>query len=293
MAEEKPLTDQEERRQNLGMALTMAAFAVAIAGAVGFLYVYWTNHDTGLMGATAAVALAGMGVGLVVWTHFLMGHEEAAAERPVLPSSPELREAFVQDFVAGQARIGRRQVLGWVTTGTLVVLGAGGLSLLRSLFGASPESVLKAPVWRRGDRLVTPEGRPVSVETLAPGSTITVFPEGRVGFVPGQTVLIRVQPDLLHLPPERRHWAPQGNVAFSRLCTHAGCPVALYEATRHLLLCPCHQSTFNVLTGAQPTSGPAARALPQLPLYVDAHNHLRAAGDFTEPPGPGFWSLPS
>lgn len=279
--------------QNRGMVLTVVAFVVAIAGALGFLYVFWTSHSTGLMGITIAMALGGMGAGLVTWTHHLMRHEEAAAERPPLPSSEALREAFMQDFVAGEGRIGRRMILGGFTTLTLALLGAGGISLLRSLFGAWPGSVLKAPVWHRGDRLVTEEGRPVLADTLQPGSTITVFPEGRVGEMAGQTVLIRVKADLLHLPQARSHWTPQGNVAFSRLCTHAGCPVALYEASRHLLLCPCHQSTFNVLTGARPTGGPAARPLPQLPLYVDAHNHLRAAGDFTEPPGPGFWSLPS
>jgi ubiquinol-cytochrome c reductase iron-sulfur subunit len=81
-------------------------------------------------------------------------------------------------------------------------------------------------------------------------------------------------------------------LAFSRICTHAGCPVGLYQSETHLLLCPCHQSTFNVLQSAVPTGGPATRSLPQLPLYVDSDGTLRASGGFSEPPGPGFWGMP-
>ena len=83
-----------------------------------------------------------------------------------------------------------------------------------------------------------------------------------------------------------------GYLAYSRVCTHAGCPVGLYQKQSHLLLCPCHQSSFDVLNGAEPTGGPAARPLPQLPLYADADGTLRAGGAFTAPPGPGFWGMP-
>ena len=89
---------------------------------------------------------------------------------------------------------------------------------------------------------------------------VTVFPEGSIGDEKAQTVLIRVKEQLLRLPEDRADWAPMGYLAYSRVCTHAGCPVGLYEAESHLLLCPCHQSTFNVLEAAQPTGGPAARA---------------------------------
>jgi ubiquinol-cytochrome c reductase iron-sulfur subunit len=79
-------------------------------------------------------------------------------------------------------------------------------------------------------------------------------------------------------------------VAFSKVCTHAGCPVGLYQAETRELFCPCHQSAFNVLKGAQPASGPATRALPQLPLGIDDDGYLIALGDFPEPVGPGFWN---
>jgi ubiquinol-cytochrome c reductase iron-sulfur subunit len=108
-----------------------------------------------------------------------------------------------------------------------------------------------------------------------------------------QALLIRVDPALLRLPAGRSGWAPRGYIAFSKFCTHAGCPVGLYRASTHKLLCPCHQSTFDVLEGARPVFGPTTRALPQLPLDVDAEGYLRAKGDFSAPVGPGFWELPS
>jgi ubiquinol-cytochrome c reductase iron-sulfur subunit len=121
---------------------------------------------------------------------------------------------------------------------------------------------------------------------------VTVYPEGFVGSPVSQTLLIRVEPASLELPPGRLAWAPDGVVAFSKICTHAGCPVGLYVASTHQLLCPCHQSTFDVLRGATPVFGPASRPLPQLPLDAGADGVLRARADFQEPVGPGFWDRP-
>jgi ubiquinol-cytochrome c reductase iron-sulfur subunit len=164
------------------------------------------------------------------------------------------------------------------------------VSLFRSL-GRSPDPILFSRVWKRGQRLTDSNGTPVSVNTLEPGSTLIVFPEGKIGDERAQTVLIRVDERLI--PRDRRaSWAPKGYLAYSRVCTHAGCPVGLYEVTTCQLMCPCHQSTFDVLRGARPTGGPAARPLPQLPLYADADGTLRAADGFTTPPGPGFWGMP-
>lgn len=135
---------------------------------------------------------------------------------------------------------------------------------------------------------MTADGTPVSIDTLQPGSTLLVFPEDSIADEKAQTVLVRVNEQFLRMPRERADWAPMGYLAYSRICTHAGCPVGLYQKETHLLLCPCHQSSFDVLKGAEPTGGPAARALPQVPLYVDADGTLRARGGFSTPPGPGF-----
>jgi ubiquinol-cytochrome c reductase iron-sulfur subunit len=102
-------------------------------------------------------------------------------------------------------------------------------------------------------------------------------------------MLIRLPPDVLRVAPGRAGWAPDGYVAYSKICTHAGCPVAIYRQQSYQLYCPCHQSVFDVLDAAQPVAGPATRALPQLALDVDAHGYLVARGDYDEPVGPDSW----
>jgi ubiquinol-cytochrome c reductase iron-sulfur subunit len=136
------------------------------------------------------------------------------------------------------------------------------------------------------------DGNLVTRNTLEVDSFITVFPEDAVGSGDSQAVLIRVQTGSLQLPADRLAGAPEGYVAYSKICTHAGCAVGLYLARVHELRCPCHQSTFDVLNGAQPTYGPAARALPQLPIEIDPDGTIRALSDFTAPVGPSFWDLP-
>jgi ubiquinol-cytochrome c reductase iron-sulfur subunit len=118
---------------------------------------------------------------------------------------------------------------------------------------------------------------------------VTVFPEGHAGSADGQVVLIRVHPDRLRLPADRRSWAPDGLVAYSKVCTHAGCPVGLYQTKLGELLCPCHQSSFDALGGGDPVFGPAARALPQLPIAIDSDGFVVARSDFHEPIGPTYW----
>ena len=122
------------------------------------------------------------------------------------------------------------------------------------------------------------------------GHLVTAFPEGHPNSADGQIVLIRVLPGLLQPAQERSTWAPQGFIAYSKVCTHAGCPVGLYQSETHQLLCPCHQSAFDVLNEAKVVFGPAFRALPQLPLAIDAQGYLIAQSDFHEPIGPSYWN---
>jgi ubiquinol-cytochrome c reductase iron-sulfur subunit len=119
---------------------------------------------------------------------------------------------------------------------------------------------------------------------------VTVFPEGYTTAEDSQAILVRVEPEELRLPTGREGWAPQGNVCYSKICTHAGCPVGLYSKDLQQLQCPCHQSAFDVLNGAEPVFGPAPRPLPQLDVYADDQGFLRARSDFDEPVGPGFWN---
>jgi ubiquinol-cytochrome c reductase iron-sulfur subunit len=141
-----------------------------------------------------------------------------------------------------------------------------------------------------GLRVVTENGQPVSPKDLPPDGVLTVWPEGHTDAADAPTLLIRTRSDQGFAPRRgREDWTVDGIVAYSKLCTHVGCPVGLYQAESGLLLCPCHQSTFNVLDGARPVFGPAARSLPQLPLALDANGDLIARSDFSGPVGPGFW----
>jgi ubiquinol-cytochrome c reductase iron-sulfur subunit len=287
--------EREERGQEMhvewGTLFVGCAFAIAVIGGAGFFYFYWFNPNTSWLGGSLAVFLAGLGAGLVLHAHWLMAHKQAIEPREPLPSSGPERESTLQAFREGEHDVRRRGLLIWMGAVGLGMIATFVVSLMRSL-GPPPEPSLSDRVWKRGQRLMTLDGKAVSMDSLQPGNSVPVFPEDSIGDERAQTVLIRVQQELLQLPGDRDHWAPSGYVAYSRVCTHAGCPVGMFESTTNLLLCPCHQSTFNVLRAACPTSGPAARALPQLPLYADSDGTLRAGGGFSEPPGPGFWGMP-
>jgi len=172
-----------------------------------------------------------------------------------------------------------------------VAFGAALIFPIRSL-GPRPGTGLKhtpyaGPIPKR---VVTKDGLPVKAADVLADSVITVWPEGHTDAADASTLLIRTRPDQNFIPaPGREDWTVNGIVAYSKLCTHVGCPVGLYQADSALLLCPCHQSTFEVLEAARPIFGPAARPLPQLPLALNADGEIIATADFSGPVGPGFW----
>lgn len=281
------------RRERWGTLFVAVAALVGLCAGVGFVYIYWADpNNTVLLGVCLALCFGGLGIALVSWSHNLMRHAEAIEPREILPSSPADMQLAFDDFTEGKQDVKRRTLLTWMGLSFVTVFAASIVSLFRSL-GTPPGPSLYDRVWKRGERLMTEDGTAISIHTLQPGNTVLVYPEHSIGDEKAQTVLIRVNQQFLQMPKERADWAPMGYLAYSRVCTHAGCPVGLYQKETHLLLCPCHQSTFDVLKGAQPTGGPAARPLPQLPLYVDGDGTLRAAGGFSTPPGPGFWGMPA
>jgi ubiquinol-cytochrome c reductase iron-sulfur subunit len=292
--EDRNLDAEEDLVHRNGWAtfLVCVCFSAAFCGGAGFLFIYWTGGGNEDLGGCLAVFFGALAIGLVSYEHLLVVHKEAREPRETMQPSAEERAATAEDFRAGELELQRRGMLKWMTAIGLGTAAAMFVSVLKSAL-PNPLLSLYTGVWKRGQRLMTGDGEPVKADQLPPGSTTIVFPEDSIGSEKAQTVLIRVNPQLLELPGDRADWAPLGNLAYSRICTHAGCPVGMYEKTAHLLMCPCHQSTFAVLRAAQPTGGPAARALPQLPLYVDADGILRAGGDFSSPPGPGFWGMPS
>lgn len=180
-----------------------------------------------------------------------------------------------------------RGLFGKLWFGALGALGVFGFVPLISLARKPGRRVRTG--WRPGVRLVNSDNVPLRLDHLVLGGIATVFPQDQIDLPEAPAVLIRVPPELLRLPPDRAGWAPQGYVAFSKLCTHAGCPVALYREQTKQLYCPCHQSLFNVLDLAANVAGPAPRPLPQLGLDVDAQGYLVARGDFAGPVGPDDW----
>lgn len=276
--------------ERLGTLAVVCAFTIALAAGVWFVFAYWTGGPNLVLGVTLALFFGGMGVSMVLYSHRLVVERQAVEPRHEIPSSLAEREGAAEDFCSGVHDIRRRGLLSMIGWAAVVIPAAIVVSVLRSL-GKPPSPSLFNTVWKSGQRLTKLDGGFVSLDALQQGTMMVVFPEDRIGDVRAQTLLIRVNEQRLQLPEGREDWAPEGYVAYSRVCTHAGCPVALFEATTNLLMCPCHQSTFNVLKGAIPNGGPAARPLPQLPLYADPSGNLRAGGGFTEPPGPGFWGI--
>lgn len=268
-------------------------FLVGLVGFMGFGAAYWQNGSNFWLGASLGVGMLGLGAGMVAWGKYLMPRGPFSEARHSAAPTAEEREEFLTDFASrGRVAIERRGFL-------LKILGAAGavfgvvalFPLLRSL-GPLPKLLFYKTAWRKGSYLVTAEGRKVHKDDLDVGGVLTVFPEDDIGGALSQTILIRPESSgFVVTQPSRKRWGPDGYLAFSKVCTHAGCPVALYEKALDELLCPCHQSVFEVGPGrpAIPVFGPAPRPLPQLPLYVDRNGYLRAQRGYNEPVGPGFF----
>ena len=265
-------------------------FSVAILAALGLAAVYWTGGQTQLEGALLALALGGFGVGVVVWAQRFMPNAPATEDRPPLASTEEEVAGFTRSFEAGEHVLQRRSLLVRLGVGALAALGLAAVFPVRSL-GPRPGEGLKRTPYGDGPprRVVDEDGNPVLAESLLLGSLLTVFPEGAIDDAQSPTLLLRVNEEDLRHREGREDWTVEGIVAYSKLCTHTGCPVGLFQSPENLLLCPCHQSTFDVTDGARPVFGPAARSLPQLPLAVDDEGYVVATGDFSDPVGGGFW----
>jgi len=268
-----------------------AALTVSILGSAGLGVVYALGGQAQLEGVLLSIALGGLAAGLAAWALGLLPPEQVTDRREPQSSRPEDRIAITSELERGKEDLTSRRTLARLLLGALATFGAVMFFPIRSL-GPAPGRSMFHTKWTAGAYVVDSLGRRVRAGEMSTQSVITVFPEGDLGSAVSQALLIRVDPTLLRLPPSRMDWAPYGYVAYSKFCTHAGCPVGLYRAAAHQLLCPCHQSTFDVLDGARPIFGPTTRALPQLPLRVDSDGYLRAAGDFSAPVGPGFWELP-
>jgi ubiquinol-cytochrome c reductase iron-sulfur subunit len=288
-------------------------FGVSVLGTLGFIVTNFVGdkhaeYYTPALGVALAMAVGGLGFGLILWAKRLMPHEQAVQERHPFASSDEEIAVTEEEIALGFADTGlakhpmmRRSLLG---AGTVL----GGLLVvpLLNLTNSKPGKKLDHTYWVKGARFVTAEGRYVKFGDISIGGIETVFPavpvtkaDGSVAYDPkvdihakadSATILIRLAPGEDKPRPGREDWSVDGHVAYSKICTHAGCPVSLYEQQTHHLLCPCHQSVFNVLDGCRAIFGPASRSLPQLAIAVDDDGYFIARdGDYTEPVGAAFW----
>ncbi|MEY3008483.1 MAG: Rieske 2Fe-2S domain-containing protein [Candidatus Nanopelagicaceae bacterium] len=292
-------------------------FSLSAVGTILFVYSYvWIPDDTLiflpifgttnahqlLLGLGLAMALFFIGMGAVHWAKTLMPDHEVVDYRKEQRSKNEDREAFVATVKdgAGQAGLGRRPLIKRTLALALGLVGISPILLLRDL-GPLPENDLNETNWKAGTRLVTDPGdRPIRPSDLEVGGVAQVqpeFPAGKVrhldDIAQDSVLLIRIRPEEFNLDAERLSWTYEGIIAFSKICSHMGCAVALYEQTTKHLLCPCHQSTFDVTRAAKVIFGPAARPLPQLAITVDSEGYLVAKAPFNEAVGPSFWGRDS
>lgn len=268
----------------------LVALGVAIVAAVAVTVVYALGGQPQLEGALLGLALGGVAVALIVFARRMLPGGHFVQVREDLPGTADERASVASAFSTGAEPMERRSLIVKMFGLAVGALGLAALFPVRSL-GTRPGSSLRHTDWKPGTRVVTKNGQPVRVEELDVNTILTVFPEDHPDSADSQTILLRLPPGVR--VPGPGDWTVEGVVAFSKICTHAGCPVSLYQAETQELFCPCHQSTFSVPKGAKPTFGPAARPLPQLPIGVDGQGFVVAKGDFTEPVGPGFWSRPS
>jgi ubiquinol-cytochrome c reductase iron-sulfur subunit len=266
----------------------VATFLLSVLASVALVVVYVIGGNAQVEGVLLALALGGIGAGIVIWAVWLLDVPIEAEEHESLASTPEQRTEV--ESAAELETISRRTLLVRLLLGAGAALTAA-LAIPALSLGLQPGRALFTTAWRSGSRVVGEDGQPIRPGDLDEGTVRTVFPEDAIGRADAATLLIRVRPSELALDGDRAEWAPEGAIGYSKICTHAGCPVGLYRAEDNALLCPCHQSTFDVLRGAIPTFGPAVRRLPQLPLGVDGDGYLVALDDFPEPVGPSFWNV--
>ena len=278
--------ERHEQRITAGVGI---AFGVTAAAAVGLAITYALGGQSQVEGALLGLALGGLGFGFVQVAKHLLPQGPYVEEREPLASTAVELEALEEDLERGEGWLSRRGFLIKMLALAAGTLGVAALFPIRSL-GPSPGRSLFRTRWRRASLVVDEQGKPVHEDTLAVGGAITVFPKGFVDVQDSQTILIRLSDRDVVTRHGREDWGPKGYVAFSKVCTHAGCPVGLYQQRFKKLLCPCHQSTFDVPSGAEPVFGPATRSLPQLPLMIDESGLLRARSDYQEPVGPNFWN---
>jgi len=268
-------------------------FVIATLGGFAAVYGYWSEDSERVLGLGLAAALLGIGFGLVSWSKYLDLDEHVVQERHPLRSTVEEREDFHEEVEMTVETVGRRKLLTLLFAGSIGSLALGFIGPIGSL-GPRQGSIRGGTSWKAGSRLVTSSGEPIRAEAGGFDQLATVFPDGAIGVDDSQVILLRVR-DGLFTDRTVEGGTADGWVAYSKICTHAGCSVGLFgiddrppDVLRQLV-CPCHQSVFDPLDAARPVGGPASRSLPQLAIEVDDEGFLIAQSDFDRPVGPISW----
>jgi ubiquinol-cytochrome c reductase iron-sulfur subunit len=311
--EHKPrLADTDPKASKRNERLIALLFGISCLGTVGTVVAYFAARPDGttsgvrtstmLLGVAMAVSLLGIGIAAVHWAKTLMSSHEHVEERHPSSSSDEVRTTVASQFKDGfeDSGIARRPVLKGAVVSALALFPLTiAVPLVSSVGGDWNVSKFRHTMWKNGTRLAyDPSGRPIKAADLTVGSVAHVIPDVSAEVreshewisekAKAVVLLVRMDPRV-HKRDHREGASYNGIVAYSKICTHVGCPVALYEQQTHHLLCPCHQSTFDMADGAKVVFGPAKRPLPQLPITVDDEGYLVAEDDFNEPIGPSYW----
>jgi ubiquinol-cytochrome c reductase iron-sulfur subunit len=292
-----PAGTPERRAENVVLVL----LGLAVLWALGFIVTYaeWSpvQLPNELLGVCLAMCLACIGAALAVVAKRLVVTEELEDEYP--EQHPEQQQEIAAIVRQSGSRFTRKRLLLAAAVGTGSAVGLAAVVPALSLGPIWDTEPLDETPWRRGVRLVDEEGHPIPAGSIEHASFYTAFAEGvDPAKIASELAVVRLDPSQLKLPAGRADWAPQGILAYSKICTHAGCAIALYRNPKFparesspALVCPCHYSTFDPFTGGTVIYGPAGRPLPQLPLMIDDAGYLRAAGNFSGRVGPGWWNV--
>jgi ubiquinol-cytochrome c reductase iron-sulfur subunit len=281
--------------------LVLVLFGCAALCGAAFPVVYAIDsipHQTQFLGLALGLALAFIAAACIAIGKRLVVTEELE-EDYTLPSRPAEQDALVKLVEESGDRFTRKRLLLVAGAGAGTALGVALLTPAASLGPVLDVASLYRTPWRRGVRLVDEAGRAFRADDVEEETFYTAYPEhGDRERIGAPIVVVRLKPAELHLPGTRGGWAPDGIVAYSKICTHAGCAIALYRKPtfppvqpRPALICPCHYSTFDPADGGSVLFGPAGRDLPQLPLEIDTTGELRAGGNFSGPIGPSWWGV--
>jgi ubiquinol-cytochrome c reductase iron-sulfur subunit len=276
----------------------LALLGLSALSAAGFTVLYAFDslgNRTQLFGITLGLAFAFLAAALIVVAKRLVPDEQLEEDYPEEEHPAEQGEIAQIVHESGDG-ITRKRLMIAAGGAAGTAIGVAALTPALSLGPALDTKGFYETPWRRGRRLVDSEDRPLRADDISTETFYTAYPEGaKRDKIGSPLVVVRLDPSELELPPGRQGWAPEGILAYSKVCTHAGCAISLYRVPlfppvepRRALVCPCHYSTFDPATGAEVVFGPAGRPLPQLPLLIDDRRELRAAGNFSGPVGPAW-----